>query len=64
MFDIDFHPVIKSTDIDEMRAHYKDYLRFHNYDDDSVDEFINKFDEVDNETRIRWMRGIGVIVEE
>lgn len=65
---INFHPEIKSNDFSQMREHYKDYLRFHNYDDESVNNFLNDFDVAlenkDYENIYKWMSGIGVILIE
>ena len=41
---------IKSNDFQEMRAEYKEYLRFHNFDTPWIDEYLSAFDKmVENE---------------
>ena len=64
MFDMDFQPTISINNFQEMRDHYKDYLRYHNYSDADIEYMLNEFDTADKETKLRWMSGIGVVLVE
>lgn len=63
---INFHPEIKENDFSAMREHYEHYLRFHNFNDESINSFLQEFDSTlmnkDYETIYKWMRGIGVVL--
>jgi len=61
---VEQHPRICITDFDEMRAHYKDYLRSKNFNDKVINHNLNVFDacryEEDYEGIYEIMTSIGV----
>ena len=65
---MNLNPQINVNDFDEMRAHYKDYLRFKNFDDKWINHSLNSFDayryEGDYEAIYKLMTSIGVILVE
>ena len=64
---MDYHPHIAIDDFEEMRDHYKDYLRSKNYSDGAIDYYLTDFDvaraEEDYDWIINRMERIGVILE-
>ena len=65
---IELCPHININDFDEMRAHYKDYLRSKNFDDKWINHNLNSFDacryEENYEAIYELMTSIGVILVE
>lgn len=65
---IDYHPQIEKTNFDEMRAHYRDYLRAKNFSDNFINHYLNIFDaaryDEDYESIYELMNSIGVEIVE
>lgn len=65
---VEHHPHINVNDFDEMRAHYKDYLRSKNFNDKTINHYLNIFDacryEEDYEGIYELMTSIGVVLVE
>lgn len=65
---IEQHPHINITDFDEMRAHYKDYLRSKNFNNKIINHYLNIFDAIrydeDYNGIYEIMASIGVILVE
>lgn len=65
---VEHHPHICITDFDEMRAHYKDYLRSKNFNNKVIEHYLNVFDACLYEKNYKGIYGlmasIGVKLEE
>lgn len=63
---IEHHPEISKTNFNEMRAHYKDYLRSKNFNNAAINSALFTFDinlnKQNFETIYNLMTSIGVIL--
>lgn len=61
---IELHPQIAASNLDELRAHYKDYLRSKNLNDKPIQQFLYAFDIARQAENYEWickkMLSIGV----
>lgn len=55
MWAIEHHPEFVSTDFENMRAHYKDYLRLKNFDTKTINHFIKDFDDAYSSKNYNWI---------
>ena len=64
MWAIEHHPEIAFNDLNDMRCHYKDYLRLKNFETEDINNFLKEFDTARETQNYIWifrkMKEIGV----